>query len=440
MKQPLFAMLILAWVAALATFAPLAARGTESPFERPAEIEPLVSFWVDIYTKYDGTSTILHDEDDPRIRYETMVTEGMTEPQRRTVVGERRVYYSKLLENLALKPRERWSTEEARVAALFSEGTSASRFLRAAGKVHSQRGINDQFRNGLKRSGRWKPTIEGILASYGVPTELAVLPFVESSYNPLALSKAGAAGVWQFTRGTGRRFLRIDRYVDERRDVYVATHAAAQYLRDAHSQLGSWALTVTSYNHGVDGMMRAKRSLGTTDIGRLIREYDGPYFGFASKNFYAEFLAAVEVARDAERHFGPIALEPLEQVERFILPSPARFASLAKAFGTTEDALAGLNPALSPEVVKGRWAAPAGVVINIAAGSIPDPAAAFANLSVSDRRGTAEERDYRVRIGDTLGDIARRHGVSVADLQLANGLGESTRIRAGQVLSIPSQR
>jgi membrane-bound lytic murein transglycosylase D len=440
MKQPVWTILILIWAIALGALVPVPAHGAESPFERPAEIEPLVSFWIDIYTKYDGTTTIIHDEDDPRIRYESMVTEGMTEAQRRTVVGERRVHYSKLLENLALKPREHWSEEEARVAALFGEGTGASRFLRAAGKVHSQRGINDQFRSGLKRSGRWKPTIEGILASYGIPSELAALPFVESAYNPSALSKAGAAGVWQFTRGTGRRFLRIDRYVDERRDVYVATHAAAQYLRDAHSQLGSWALTVTSYNHGVDGMMRAKRSLGTTDIGRLIREYDGPYFGFASKNFYAEFLAAVEVARNAETHFGPVAVEPLEQVERFILPTPARFASLAKAFGTTEEALAGLNPALSPEVIKGRWAAPAGAVINIAAGSIPDPAAAFASLSAADRRGTAEVRDYRVRSGDTLGDIARMHGVSVTALQLANGLGESTHIRAGQVLSIPSQR
>ena len=91
--------------------------------------------------------------------------------------------------------------------------------------------IREQFLDGLIRSGRWKQTIEGILVGYGVPTELAALPHVESSYNPAALSKAGAAGVWQFTRGTGSRYLRIDRYVDERRDVYVATHAAAQYLK-----------------------------------------------------------------------------------------------------------------------------------------------------------------------------------------------------------------
>jgi len=279
-----------------------------------------VAFWTDIFTKYDGTQTIIHDEDDPRIRYETMVTSGMSEAQRRSVVGDRRKHYSKTLENLALKPRERWTEEEKRVAALFPETSGAGRFLQAAGKVHSQRGIRDQFQAGSSAPAGGSPPSKG--SSPDTVFDGAIRsPYVESSYNPLALSKAGAAGVWQFTRGTGRRFLRIDRYVDERRDVYVATHAAAQYLKQAYQQIGSWSLTVTSYNHGVDGILRAKRTVGTNDIGRLIREYDGPYFGFASKNFYAEFLAAVEVARDAETHFGPLQLDPLEQVSASYSPT-----------------------------------------------------------------------------------------------------------------------
>ncbi len=440
MRQPTRTILLFAMTILLVGVLPRGAQADSAVFQRPPELEPVVSFWIEIFTKYDGTQTIIHDEDDPRIRYETMVTEGLTEAERRRLVGDRRVYYSKILENLALKQQEHWGEEEKRVAALFHGSGGTGRFLRAAGKVHSQRGIRDQFQVGLMRSGRWKPTIEGILASYGVPVELAALPHVESSYNPRAMSKAGAAGAWQFTRGTGRRFLRIDRYVDERRDVYVATHAAAQYLKEAYAQLGSWSLAVTSYNHGVDGISRAKRSVGTSDIGRLIREYDGPYFGFASKNFYAEFLAAVEVSRNVEAYFGSLPIEPLEDVERFVMPGPARFSSLAKAFATTEETLIRLNPALEPEVVKGRWAVPAGVVINLARGSVADPVAAYALLTLGDRRGVAELRDYRVRTGDTLGGIARRHGVSVTALQAANGLGESTRIRPGQLLSIPSVR
>jgi membrane-bound lytic murein transglycosylase D len=180
--------------------------------------------------------------------------------------------------------------------------------------------------------------------------------------------------------------------------------------------------------------------LNTADLGRLIREYDGPAFGFASKNFYAEFLAAVEVSSHSELYFGSLPIEQPEMVERFVMPGPARFTALSKAFSISVEELTRINPALSPEVLNGRWAVPAGVVINVTAGLTADPGAAFAALSVAERRGTSEARDYRVRTGDTLSTIARAHGTSVAALQQANGLGESTKINAGQLITIPSLR
>jgi len=415
------------------------ARAANEPlFLRPPELEPLVSFWIEVFTQIDGSSTIVHDEDDPSLRYETVGTAGLNERARRDLVRERRVHYVKVLENLALRAAERRSDEEKRVAALFPAGSGPARFLEAAGKVRSQRGIRDQFRDGLVRSGRWKPTVEGILTAYGIPAELAALPHVESSYNPDATSKAGAAGVWQFTTGTGRRYLRIDRYVDERRDVYLSTHAAARYLQGAYEKLGSWPLTVTSYNHGVDGILRARREVGSNDLVRLIREYDGPYFGFASKNFYAEFLAALEVLKQSEDHFGPLQLAPLEEVDRFVLPGPARLSSLSRAFLTTEEDLSRLNPALLRPIVEGRAAAPAGTIVNLPTNRVPDIAAAFASLPPPARKDLVDPgNEYSVRLGDTLGSIAHRHGVSVAALQAANGLGTSTRIRPGQRLAIP---
>ncbi|MDM7916494.1 MAG: transglycosylase SLT domain-containing protein [Candidatus Eisenbacteria bacterium] len=416
--------------------APARAQKVET-FPCPSEIEPLVSFWVEIFTLHDKNWTILHDEDDPGIRYETLHTEGMSESGRRELISDRRSHFSKVLEELALKPAARWEAEEKRVAALFPKGSGASRFLKAAGSIRSQRGIRDQFVDGLVRSGRWKPTVEAILASYGMPTELAALPHVESSYNPAALSKAGAAGAWQFTTGTGRKYLRIDRYVDERRDIYIATHAAARYLKEAYEKLGSWPLAVTSYNHGVDGMMRARRELGSPDIVRLIREYDGPYFGFASKNFYAEFLAAIRVTKDHELYFGNLQLDPPEEVQRFVLPGPARFSSLAKAFGTPSVEMIQLNPALTSDVLREKVSLPAGIVLNVPAGRVSDPAAAYASLPDADRRAWGEPTRYKVRAGDTLGSIARKHGVSVAELQKENELGRSTRIRTGQRLRIP---
>lgn len=413
---------------------------SEATFPCPAGLESLVDFWIEIFTRHDGDWSVIHDEIDPGIRYETVSTAGMTEKMRKDFLRERRVHFVKILENLALKSPERRTDEEARVAALFPPGTGATRFLEAASDVRSQRGIRDQFLAGVKRSGKWKPTIEGILAGYGIPKELAALPHIESSYRPDALSKAGALGVWQFTTGTGRRFMRIDRHVDERRDVYCATHAAAQYLKEAYGRLQSWPLTVTSYNHGVEGMLRAQREVGSNDITRLIDEYEGPYFGFASKNFYAEFLAALRVLDNLEAHFGPVEMEPLENIERFVLPGPVRVPSLATAFNISPEELQALNPAFGERIWKGTVSAPAGSIVNVPRGRVNDLAAAFADIPAMDRVTLMDAGgQYKVRSGDTLGSIARRHGVSVASLQALNGLGESTKIRAGQRLSIPDK-
>lgn len=424
------------WMAVMATPSP--ATPPESPFVRPPELEPYVTFWIEIFTQHDKDRTIIHHGGNPTIRYETLSTLGMAEKDRQELVKDRRQHYSKTLEQLALKPHERWTAEERLVAGLFPEGTPVSSYLEAAGEVRSQRGIREQFVDGLVRSGRWKRTIEEVFASYGIPKELAALPHVESSFNPAALSKAGAAGVWQFTAGTGRRFMRIDRHVDERRDVYVSTHAAARYLKEAHEKLGAWPLAVTSYNHGVAGILRAKQEVGSSDLARLIREYDGPAFGFASKNFYAEFLAAIEVAANAEKYFGPIALDPPEECDRFQLPGPARLEGLARACATTLGELRDLNPALNPPILEGRLAIPQGVVVNIPRGRVADPAAAYAALSPEERRGTDTATVYRVRSGDTLSGIARAHRVSMAALLDANGLGRSTKIYAGQRLNIPT--
>ena len=123
------------------------------------------------------------------------------------------------------------------------------------------------------------------------------MPHVESSFDPYAYSKVGAAGLWQFMRSTGRRFLRIDAAVDERLDPYRATEAAAQLLSYNYRLLGSWPLAITAYNHGAEGMRRAREQLGTDDIVRIVRDYHSPTFGFASRNFYVSFLAALTVSR-----------------------------------------------------------------------------------------------------------------------------------------------
>ena len=132
--------------------------------------------------------------------------------------------------------------------------------------------------------------------------ELAYLPHVESSFQARARSSAGAVGIWQFTRGTGRKYLKITSAIDERLDPIAAAHGAAQYLADAYEELASWPIALTAYNHGVGGMAKAVKDHGA-DYEQIFNEYEGRRFGFASKNFYSEFLAARAIARDPERYF-----------------------------------------------------------------------------------------------------------------------------------------
>jgi hypothetical protein len=167
--------------------------------------------------------------------------------------------------------------------------------LKAAGNIRVQQGLREKVDEGLKRAKPLMPKIVSILKRHEVPPELAALPLVESTYNPRARSKAGAVGLWQFMKSTGKRYLKITRKRDDRRDPLLATNAAARLLRHNFETLGSWPLAIVAYNHGSAGMMAASTSVGSRAIEDIIANYTGPRFGFASRNFYAEFLAALEV-------------------------------------------------------------------------------------------------------------------------------------------------
>jgi membrane-bound lytic murein transglycosylase D len=176
------------------------------------------------------------------------------------------------------------------------------RLAGAAERVRSQRGLRERFRRGLEISARYEQHFRRIFRDAGLPEDLAYLPHVESSFQAAAKSSAGAVGIWQFTRAAAERYMTVNEIVDERLDPIAATRGAARYLRDAYNRLGSWPLALTSYNHGVNGMQRAKNLYGG-DLVRIIADYDHPQFGFASRNFYTEFLAARDIARQPERYF-----------------------------------------------------------------------------------------------------------------------------------------
>ncbi len=425
---------------ALAVAASSASANPELP--RPAALEPNVQFWTRVYTEVDTAGGLIHDAEQLGVVYEVLrFPEGLGERARERRVEGAKDRHRAILRKLGRGERTGLSEEEQRVLALWPEGSPSQVFQRAAGQLRFQLGQADKFRAGLARSGQWVDHIEQTLREHGVPNELVALPHVESSFNPRAYSRVGAAGLWQFTRGTGRRYMRVDEIVDERMDPHKATVGAARLLRDNYRRLQAWPLAITAYNHGAAGMNRAVRTLGTRDIGVIAKRYQSRIFGFASRNFYTEFLAAAQIHRDPERYFGPITPEPPVAYEILVTDHYFRAPTLGRALGIDLDVLRDHNLALRPAVWNGAKHVPKGYALRIPRSELRRPlAVALAEIPQRDRL-VEQQRDrfHKVRRGETLSVIARRYGVREGELVAVNGLRSRNRIRAGQILRLPTQ-
>jgi membrane-bound lytic murein transglycosylase D len=289
----------------------------ESAFAVLPGLEAAVAFWKQIFTRYGSGDVVFFDPFDHGKIYSVLRAPDTDEGR-------------------ALVDRER-----ARIFASYDLNEED-------GRVKTQRGVKEQFVAGLKISGRYMSQMRQIFRDEGLPMELAYLPLVESSFNVRARSTAGAVGMWQFMPDTGKKFLRITDTVDERRDPLASTRAAARLLSENRKLLGNWPLAITAYNHGTEGIFRAIDVVGTRDLVEIIRRYQSPTFGFASKNFYAEFLAAADIARNSEVHFpslrphSPLSLHEIE------IKRQVPIQSLLKPAAVSQSDFFEWNPALNP--------------------------------------------------------------------------------------------
>ncbi|HTX23498.1 MAG TPA: LysM peptidoglycan-binding domain-containing protein [Steroidobacteraceae bacterium] len=434
----------LALAAMLALAAPRGVLGAPDAFPRPPELEPAVHFWVRVYTEIDTDSGFLHDDENLSVVYETVHFAPNTSPrERERVVDDARDRYVAALKRIA-RASGPLAADDQRIRDLWGEEGTPARLLEATDHVRFQLGQSDRFRAGLERSGQWEKHIAETLANLGLPAELAVLPHVESSFNPAAHSKAGAAGLWQFMRSTGRRFMRIDSTVDDRMDPFHSTEAAAQLLSYNYRLLGTWPLALTAYNHGAAGVRRAVETLGTDDIATIVRDYKSPSFGFASRNFYASFLAALEVDKDPEKYFGPIHRLPEARFQEVALPTRASIGTLVRALRIDLDTLHELNPALRRACWRGQRPVPKGYRLRLPIGD-----AQWTSELVAQRLGLPEagpslasdvdSSRHRVERGETLASLAEQYGVSARTLARMNGLRASARLRPGREIRVPGE-
>jgi len=430
----IFAGALLLWAAVAPALA------ADNPMPRPPELEHDVQFWVRVYSEIDTNSGFIHDDQNLAIVYETLHFAPNSLPhERQKTVEAARDHYAEILRRIA-GVNGPLSAEDQHIRDMWGPEASPQRLLEATDHIRFQLGQSDRFREGLRRSGAWETHIAETLANMGLPAELAVLPHVESSFNPAAYSKVGAAGLWQFMRSTGRRYLHIDSSVDDRLDPFRSTQAAAQLLAYNYHLLGTWPLALTAYNHGAEGVRRAKETLGTDDIVTILRNYKGRTFGFASRNFYVSFLAALEIDHNPEKYFGNIEPNRELKFQEVVMPAFVPLKALEHTLKIDQDRLEALNPSLLPAVWNGQRHVPKGYHLRL-----PMDGEKWTSEELSARlaprelyASQLEPRRYRVQHAESLAMIAARYNVTAQELAQLNGIAPSAKLHPGRSLVVPS--
>ena len=231
-----------------------------SPFEEPECLKTNINFWYDIYTKYDAEDGLVIDATSPEIKILNKVKLPLDDRARKKLT--KRIKFSYEFKDM---------------------------------KVRIQRGVKTRFQEGLVSYVKLRSMVEAQLKKQNMPVEISALPHVESGYNVRAISKVGARGLWQVMPGTARMYGLNPKLL---MDPSYNTKAGLFVIGTNYAELNSWPLSLTAYNHGLEGVKRAVKEVGSTDICKVVTDYKGTRFGVSSRNFYASFLAVLRILRE----------------------------------------------------------------------------------------------------------------------------------------------
>lgn len=429
---------------------------TEDTFKVPAGLEPQVNFWISIYSKYSTQQGVIHDTDNVEMIFEEIDFESIN---RDITIGD--IRKSKLRSQMvdAAKDRaietikkiskmtnpEGLNDYEKKAWDYYSKLSNPDKYkdVLQKGKIRFQQGLKDRMKEAIYLSGRYIEEMEQIFTEAGLPIELTRIPFVESSFNVFARSKVGASGLWQIMPYTGRGFIMMNGAIDKRNHPIEATKLAAKLFKFNYNMLNSWPLAVTGYNHGPSGVKKMVNNYQTNNIVELIQNVSSrKSFGFASRNFYATFLAALEVEKNAQKYFPDIAWAPVLDKEDIKITRPLSYKMVLTWFDGEDKIAQTFNPHIMGEARKFRQLLPVGAVISVPRSKIEIAQADMANPKAKPTEykttpQVTESKTYVVSSGDNLTSIAKKFGVKMSDILVLNDLDSPSKIRRGQKLKIP---
>lgn len=396
-QRPAFLFLALAMSMLAVTLSGRPVIANDNPFPVPTGLEAAVKFWKLIFTHYSGSEIVFYDSKTPTKIYKVVK------------VGNRRH-----VRRLMRREREKIAHEHK---------------LGSIRRISAQRGAKERFMLGLKHSQRYLDQMQAIFRKRELPVQLAYLPLIESSFQIKARSRAGAVGIWQFMPRTGKRYLRITSTVDERKDPLESTRAAASLLEENYEVFGNWPLAITAYNHGRAGIRRAVARVGSSDLGEIIKRYRHRRFGISSKNFYVEFLAAVEIASRDREYIPDIEYDLPLNIQEMKLGQPLAVSVLLRFTGVSRREFLNWNPALNRRIrILPKW-----YRVKFPSGKKELFRRAYRKIV------NGPWVNHRVARGETISHIAEAYSISVREIQGLNGISNIHFITVGQQLKIPKR-
>lgn len=425
-------------------------------FPCPEDLKPKIQFWVKVFQEYKKNQAIFHDTENPEVIYSVITSDTYCgQGRRNSPIEQERTRIKGLLSSIQTKQMSTggvvYTTEESAILDQI-KASKGFEMDKASERIRCQNGVRDQFEKALSRYRYYRNDVVKILKEANLPEEIQYLPFVESSYNPLAYSKVGAAGLWQIMPRTARVLgLKINASIDERLDPILATKAAARYFETSYQTMTQAAsnkghnsrmdvlgpFVITSYNYGIAGMKRALEGHGI-DFMDMLNNYKGKSFRVAVKNFYASFLAAKHIVMNENKYFQGVSAYQMPASQIVQIPRNISATKFSEKYNMDIESLRELNPVLTKRVWSGSQPIPQNFQLKIPQGTSADSVSKeLAALSVDQIE--VKIKNYRVERGDALCNIARSFDVSCSELMTANGLTGKAMIRVGQNLTIPTK-
>ncbi|MBI2605456.1 MAG: lytic transglycosylase domain-containing protein [Deltaproteobacteria bacterium] len=287
-----------------------------SLFKVPRELAPDVGFWFRIYSKYSLYQTLLYDRERPDVIYDVIDVRDLFQKGKSAagieVTGKLRlkkhlVSLHEAFNALARNPKARFpaGSTGARLVGIWGR-RSSKEWRRLHANVRAQTGQRDRIMQGIAAADPFIPAMEAIFRKYKLPTELVRIPLVESSFNTQATSRAAAVGVWQFLEESALEYLIVDRKnkIDERVSPIKSTYAAARMFQRNFKILGDYGLAVIAYNHGPKNLVKIRHKYAGANLVQLLKIGKRSPLGYASRNYYCEFLALLHAERYRDELYG----------------------------------------------------------------------------------------------------------------------------------------